>query len=149
MSAEEATAALARLAAVDLDPALDAGEVEAIIAAAKRPDAEGREIIDDEWVETYDVRAAAVEAWETKAGKAAGRADIARGGSSVKRSSVHEACLRMARLYRRGTSSAVIGRAQPVLDDLPLANGPDEPPELLGIGYTGPAGGTGQGDYSW
>jgi hypothetical protein len=134
MSAADAVAAVERMAATALDPVLTTEEVEAIVAAAKRADADGREIIDDAWAETYDVRWAAAEAWLAKAGKAAGRADLARGGSSIKRSSVHEACLRMARLYRRGVSSALVTREAAIAAAVPLANGPDHLPDEGGAG---------------
>ena len=146
MSAEQVAAAVNRLAATDRDPVLSEDEVAAIVAAAKRMDADGREIIDEDWVETYDPRAAVAEAWEVKAGKAAGRADLARGGSSIKRGSVHEACLRMARIYRRGVSSPVISSAPARrVSDLPLANGPDD----VELGLYGSAGGGPQPVGDW
>lgn len=60
-----------------------------------------------EWTPTWSLRAAAADAWERKAGFAAGDFDFGTGDQTFDRSQVVDHCLRMARRHRGGIASSV------------------------------------------
>lgn len=63
------------------------------------------------WIPTFDLRAAAAEGWQWKAGKVASQFDAQAGSASAKRSQVFEMCMANARAYRTsgGIGLAVVG----------------------------------------
>lgn len=149
MTEAEARAFLTLHARPTADPALSTDDVDAIVVGAKRADAAGRGPAEADWDETYAGAAAVAEAWMAKAAIAARRVDISRGGESVKRSALLEACLRMARLWggRAGLGSALavspaLAARQEVVGALPIGNLPE--PDVPGV----PAGGGGQTGYT-
>jgi hypothetical protein len=143
----------------DADPALSTDDVDALVAGAKRADVNGKAPTDEAWVPTFNGPAAVAEGWQAKAAIAARRVDISRSGESVKRSSVLDACLRMARLWagRGGLGSAAglspsLAARQELVGVLPIGNLPE--PEVGGYGAGGAAGGRGEpapwgGSDSW
>ena len=59
----------------------------------------------DEWIQTYDLHAAAVQIWQEKAATSAGCFDVAADGTSLNRSQIHDAYMRQAQYHgarRRG-----------------------------------------------
>lgn len=59
------------------------------------------------WTGTYDLNAAAAEAWRIKAAKAAGRFDFQTDGQTFRRGQIVANCHRMERMFRRKVSSVV------------------------------------------
>lgn len=127
-------------AATSQDPVLDAATVAGILDRARLADTSGRAPGDTGWVETYDVAAAAIEAWETKAAIAACRVDVEAAGVKSARSKVHENCLRMAATIRRrrtGSATMVGPNGDPTVAALPIANSDWEPDDTLTPGAGG------------
>lgn len=62
-------------------------------------DADGFEQGDDEWVETWDLNAAASEIWTEKASLKVDNQDFSADGSTFKQSQQYEQAMKMARHY--------------------------------------------------
>ena len=127
-------------AATRQDPALDAAAVSSILDRARRADTTGRAPSDTGWVETYDVLAAAIEAWETKAGIAACRTDVEAAGVKSARSQIQQNCLQMAAMLRRRRTSsiAMVGpNGDATQASLPVGNSDWEPVDTAGRGAAG------------
>lgn len=143
--AETAARSMARTrlelaAATRQDPALDAAAVSSILDRARRADTTGRAPSDTGWVETYDVLAAAIEAWETKAGLAACRTDVEAAGVKSARSQIQQNCLQMAAMLRRRrtSSTAMVGpNGDATQASLPVGNSDWEPTDTAGRGAAG------------
>lgn len=95
---------------------LDADAVDAVLALARRADVvEAGGLV----VEDYDMPAAAVLAWEAKAGLAANRTQVSRGGTSIARHQTAQACLAQAAAWRRrivrglGVPASAAGSVEP------------------------------------
>lgn len=121
MTETEARARLERLTAPDMEPLLDTEDIDDLLELAKRPDTDGYVPSDAEWTPTWDIDSAACAAWEVKAGRAAAGYRFSEDGQSFSRDQVHQQCLNMAKLYRRGHGSVstttvdnLISRALPL-----------------------------------
>lgn len=62
----------------------------------------------DDWIDTYDLHAAAADIWEEKASVVAADFDFAADGGSYKRSQAYEQCMKQARYHRSRRSADVI-----------------------------------------
>ena len=96
---------LSRMCAAASEPTLDEQQLDEILAEHRVPDSEGRLPTDEGWVPRWNLRAAAATGWEWQAGQASGDFDFGEDGQRFNRSQVIEHCLRMARIYRRGSGS--------------------------------------------
>lgn len=85
------------MTAWDIDPALTEDELDELLVAAALQDANGLAPLHEEWTPTYDLNAAAVAGWLTKAGRAAATVDEPTAG--VVTSKVFDNCRSMARIY--------------------------------------------------
>ena len=88
---------LKQLTAWDSAPALTEDELEELLAAAALEDAAGLAPLHEEWTPTYDLNAAASQAWLIKAARAAATVDEPTAGEVTSR--VFENCRAMARIY--------------------------------------------------
>jgi len=88
---------LKQMTAWDIDPALTEDELDELLVAAALQDANGLAPLHEEWTPTYDLNAAAVAGWLTKAGRAAATVDEPTAG--VVTSKVFDNCRSMARIY--------------------------------------------------
>ena len=95
------------LTAWDVEPALTEGELDDTLAAFAIEDANGLAPINEEWTPTYDLNAAAAQAWLIKSARAAATVDEPTAG--VVTSKVFDNCRVMARLYagKRGMTVSV------------------------------------------
>ena len=90
-----------------VEPALTEDDLAASLASAAKMDANGYTPVDEEWQPTYDLNAAAANAWLTKAARASSttEGDPATGPVTSK---VFDNCRAMAKLFaakRSGTFS--------------------------------------------
>lgn len=88
---------LRQLTAWDADPALTEDELEELLAATALVDAAGLPPLHEEWTPTYDINAAASQAWLIKAARSAATVDEPTAGIVTSR--VFENCRAMARVY--------------------------------------------------
>lgn len=100
-------------AATDNEPVLGQGEIELLIAGARRMDSSYRAYTDANWVETYDVSWAISRAWEMKAGKAAGKYTFLQGGNQFIRSDMIRHCTQMADRWKRGVYASILTDTPP------------------------------------
>lgn len=101
MTEAEARARLERMTQSSVEPALVEAELLDLVEMAKRADSEGRAITDDDWVESWDLNAAAAEGWRWKAGKVADRFNATVDGAALQRAQIYAHCLAMADRYAR------------------------------------------------
>lgn len=88
---------LKQLTAWDADPALTEDELEDVLAGVALEDAVGLAPLHEEWTPTYDINAAATQAWLLKAAKAASLVDEPTAG--IVTSKIFDNCRSMARIY--------------------------------------------------
>lgn len=88
---------LKQLTAWDIAPELTEDELEESLAAASLADITGLDPTNEEWTPTYDLNAAAAQAWLIKAARAASLTDEPTSG--VVTSRIFENCRAMARIY--------------------------------------------------
>ncbi|MBP7376359.1 MAG: hypothetical protein KA956_07765 [Pyrinomonadaceae bacterium] len=95
------------LTAWDVEPALTEVELSDTLAAFALEDANGLAPVNEEWTPTYDLNAAAAQAWLIKSARAAATVDEPTAG--VVTSKVFDNCRIMARMYagKRGMSISV------------------------------------------
>jgi len=95
------------LTAWDAEPPLTEEELGDTLAAFALEDMNGLAPINEEWTPTYDLNAAAAQAWLIKSGRAAATVDEPTAG--VVTSKVFDNCRVMARLYagKRGMTISV------------------------------------------
>ena len=95
---------LKQLTAWDIAPELTEEDLESTLASAALQDIVGLEPTHEEWSPTYDINAAAAQAWLIKAARAAATVDEPTAG--VITSKVFDNCRTMARIYsaKRGVS---------------------------------------------
>lgn len=119
MNETQARARLMRMAAPTMDPVLSPDDITDLLTQARVVDVEGLLPSDVSYVATWtnaSVEAAAAAAWEVKAGRAAADFRFSDDGQSFSREQVHQQCLNMSRLYRRGAGSARV--SADVVDNL-------------------------------
>ena len=85
------------MTAWDVEPALTEDDLAASLDVAAIADAAGLAPINEEWDPTYNLNAAAADAWLTKAARAAATTDEPTAG--VVTSKVFDNCRAMARIY--------------------------------------------------
>ena len=95
------------LTAWDVEPTLTDDELGDTLAAFAIEDANGLAPINEEWTPTYDLNAAAAQAWLIKSARAAATVDEPTAG--VVTSKVFDNCRAMARMYagKRGMTVSV------------------------------------------
>lgn len=96
---ETALEKLKRMTAWTTEPALSENDLEGLLAAAALEDANGLAPLNEEWTPTYDLNAAAAQAWLTKAARASALVEVDPPGSGIVTSKVFENCRAMARVY--------------------------------------------------
>lgn len=120
LTEEEARERIARMTAAAYEPVLDEGELDDLIALAKRPDVDDRDPEDDGWVPTWDLNFAAAEGWGYKAAKVAGDFDYTDDAGNYRRQQVFEMCAAREKHYRsRAIGSLPISRNTPT-EELPI-----------------------------
>ena len=99
---------LKQLTAWDAVPALTETELEEILASAALEDAVGLGPLHEEWTPTYDLNAAASQAWLLKAARSAALTDEPTAGNVT--SKIFDNCRSMARVYagKRATTLTML-----------------------------------------
>jgi hypothetical protein len=111
MNATQARARLERMLQWQSAPALSADEVTDLLDLARVADVWGAAPDDQGWEPTWDLRLAAAEGWDRKAGKVAASFDASAGEADAKRSQMFAMCREQAASYRRrGIGTLVLGR---------------------------------------
>ena len=90
---------LKRIIAWDSDPTLSEAEIDGLLAGASLTDRGGLAPSSEEWTPTYDLNAAALAGWLTKAARASTLTEVDPPGSGVVTSKVFDNCRAMARIY--------------------------------------------------
>jgi hypothetical protein len=98
---------LKRMTAWETEPALSEDDLNAALGTAPVPDLNGNAPTDEEWIPTYDLNAAAAEAWLIKAARASALVAVDPPGSGITTSRVYDNCREMARVYRSRGRAAV------------------------------------------
>lgn len=96
---------LKQLTAWDVAPELAEDELEECLAGVALEDANGFAPINEEWTPTYDLNAAAAQAWLIKAARAVTMVDEPTAG--VVTSKVFDNCRAMARTFNRKRASVI------------------------------------------
>lgn len=117
MTAAEARKYIERFTGWNYAPKLTEAEVDDLVLLARRPDAYGREPTDLNWVETYDVRAAAGIGWEWKLAKVVGGYDFTADGLTVSRSTMIDRIEREIERYKGGSKKTL--QSVPVITRTP------------------------------
>lgn len=99
MTEEEAEIQLRFMILPGEDPTLTDPEVDSILQAARRPDADDLDYSDADWTPTWDLNAAAAEGWRRKAGYAASRFNFAEDSQRFDRAQIYAHCLAQAKQY--------------------------------------------------
>lgn len=86
------------MTAWETDPTLSEDELNATLATFAREDLNGYTPADEEWQPTFDINAAAAQAWLAKAAKASTLTEVDP-GSGIVTSKVFDNCRAMARIY--------------------------------------------------
>ena len=107
MSLAEALDEIESQSEANLAPALSSAELLAIARRSARADAQGRGILDEGWTPTYDTTWGTARAWQTKAGKAAGKFDVTDSGVTLKRSDIQAHCRKQAEHWRGLLSGSI------------------------------------------
>jgi hypothetical protein len=110
MTRETALERLARMTAASTAPELSNDELETLLVIAARVDRDGHTADAEGWEPTYDLNAAAAEGWRWKGAAAAACIDVSTDGTNLRRSQVHEHCMRVAAHYaaRIATGTVVV-----------------------------------------
>lgn len=109
MTEAEARARLERMVASTVEPVLALEDVDDLLATCRRPDVHGALPSAPEWVPTWDLDSGAATGWEWKAGRVSDRFDFSEDGQSFRETQARDACMAMAKLYRRGSGSVTTG----------------------------------------
>lgn len=107
MTPEQALTRITIMTAAESDPVLSIDELDELVLMARRADRYGREISDADWIETYDLNAAAAEGWRWKAGKAASDVTFNTDGQGFSMSHLIAHCERMSRHYAGRTLTSI------------------------------------------
>ena len=87
------------MTAWESEPTMTEDELNATLAAFARVDPGGLAPVNTDWEPTYDLNAAAAQAWLIKAARASTLTEIAPAGSGIVTSKIFDNCRTMARLY--------------------------------------------------
>lgn len=101
MTEEEARAILENSVAWATHPVLTEDQIDALLVAARRPDANGLLPGDEGWIPTWDLNAGAADGWEYKAGLVAGGYDFGEDGQHFNRSQMYAQFIAQADRFRR------------------------------------------------
>ncbi len=104
MDAEAAKTRLERMTAAASEPLLSNNDITALLRQFSLADADGLTQADDEWVPTYNLRAAAAEGWRWKAARAAEMISTDLDGDRMSANQLFEHCQRMIRTYASSVS---------------------------------------------
>jgi hypothetical protein len=112
MTAEDARQLVKTLTQATSEPTLDDDTIGVLVTRSALADRAGREPFAEDWIETYDVNAAARDGWLLKAAKAASTSNVRLGDLSVSSGEQHGGCIRMANEFaKRIQRAAVLGRS--------------------------------------
>jgi hypothetical protein len=116
----EATAReqLERMLAPDMAPVLTVEDIDLLMVMARGIDAGGLSPSDPDWVPTWSMSslwAAASTGWEIRASRCFGGVDFAEDGQSFRMSQRFDQCMKMAALYRRGSSGSGFARVASIV----------------------------------
>lgn len=106
--ADSALDKLKRMTAWLSTPTLSGDELQGLLDDYAVIDSEGIDPTDEDWIPTYNLRAAARQGWVLKMGKAADLISTDLDGDRMSADQIFEHCERMVRKYS-GTASPVIG----------------------------------------
>src|SRR5258706_5204534 len=98
---------LKQMTAWDAEPTLSDDDLNGLRAGAAMQDAAGLAPDDEDWTPTYDLNAAAAEAWMVKAGAASMLTEVDPPGSGIVTSKVFGNCCAMARMYAAKRTASV------------------------------------------
>lgn len=99
---------LKQLTAWNVEPAVSEDELEELLSGTAVEDKAGFSPSNDDWTPTYDLNAAASQAWLIKAARAAATVDEPTAG--VVTSKIFDNCRAMARIYAAKRSLTVTSR---------------------------------------
>jgi hypothetical protein len=105
MPDSEALTQLKRMTAWEKDPTLSSDELDALLEAFAKTDADGIAPGEEDWTPTYNLKAAAAEGWRWKAAKASELVSTDQDGDRQSTNQIFEHCQRMIGLYTRGGAS--------------------------------------------
>jgi hypothetical protein len=92
------------MTAWDCDPGLTANELNALLEQFALVDAEGIAPGEDDWIPTYNYRAAAAEGWRWKMAKASAMISSDLDGDRMSANQIFAHCEQMVRRYAAATS---------------------------------------------
>lgn len=98
---------LKRMTAWEDTPCLSSDELQSLLDQYAIADSDGLTPADEEWVPTYDLRAAARQGWKLKMGKAAELQSTDLDGDRMSANQIFDHCERMMKRYA-GTASPVM-----------------------------------------
>lgn len=90
---------IARMVEATSEPALTEDDLDDLVDAAARADADGRYRDNPAWEPTWDLNAAAAEGWARKASKAANSFNFAEDGQRFDRSQIYAHCAAQQKVY--------------------------------------------------
>ncbi|MEP7075196.1 MAG: hypothetical protein ABI878_05240 [Acidobacteriota bacterium] len=99
---------LKKMIAWDVEPTLDDGEIDDLLASASVMDKNGVAPSSVDWDATYNLNAAAANGWLVKAARAASLTEVDPPGSGIVTSKVFDNCRAMARVYSRKGSGTIL-----------------------------------------
>lgn len=95
------------MTAADSQPALSSDELDDLLSMFRKTDKNGILPGETEWIETYNLNAAAAEGWRWKSAKAAELVSIDLDGERMSSNQIFDQCERMIRIYSRKKTAAV------------------------------------------
>lgn len=94
-------AEIIRFTQAERQPTLAEEEIDDLVLRSKRQDSEGRPPTDEDWEPTWNINAAVALGWELKAAYVATDFDVRSADQDLKRSQMHEMCLRQSDRWKR------------------------------------------------
>lgn len=117
LTEDEARERIARLTAATYEPILEEGDLDDLVALAKRPDVDGNLPSSSAWSPTWDLNYAIAEGWSIKAGRASSDFTYSDDAGSYNRREVYDACVEREKHYRsRALGSLPVSRNDPGLE---------------------------------
>lgn len=116
MLKEVAIARLTRMAAADVEPQLDALDLEYLLAMSRLVDEFGRSAEDPDWIGTWNLNRAAAKAWEMKAGKCSDKFNFSSDVNSFQRTQVFDHCIKMADRFGKKVSGTISASPEAYFD---------------------------------
>jgi hypothetical protein len=97
--ADDVRAKISRMVEATSEPVLSADDLDDLVDAAARADADGLYRNDPAWTPTWDLNAAAAEGWARKASKAASNFNFSEDGQRFDRAQVYAHCAAQQKMY--------------------------------------------------